>query len=93
MPTMKMHLDGDGCWPDLQGKMGTEQVIETAVCEVALLVGGMISGKSSVSFRYDLPDGRVLWAQTSLDLLENAVKAFRVREAMIQPSADAMDPQ
>lgn len=68
-------LDGDGCWPDLASK----EVIDTRFTSVCLLKGGMTSGAYSVSFRTDLPDGRVVICQVSLALLETTVQAFQGR--------------
>ena len=68
MTGLNIVLDGDGAWPDLQGKVGTDAVIDTQVHEVCCLPGGMASGAPSVTFRINLPDGRVVLAQTSLRL-------------------------
>lgn len=73
MPNMKVITNGDGCWPDLKDKT----VIHTQLpFEVALLRGGMASGGASVSFRIGLPDGRVVIAETSLELLTTAARAL-----------------
>ena len=88
MVPMKVHLDGDNCWPDLRTK-APEEIIHVIGLEVAMLVGGMSSGKSSVAFRFDLEDGRVVVAEASLDLLETAVKSMRAKEASIQPGGKA----
>ena len=62
-------LNGDGAWPDLEVIAALGKLIEyQSDISVAVLEGGMESGKPSVSFRFDLPDGRVLIAQTSLRL-------------------------
>ncbi len=87
MVPMKVHLDGDNCWPDLADK--GDKLIHTVGLEVALLVGGMQSGKSSVAFRFDLDDGQVLVAETSLELLESTVRAMRVKESTIQPKGQS----
>lgn len=75
MPSMQINLDGDGVWPDLHEK----EVINTLVVAVAALGGGMTSGRPSVSFRIDLPDGRVVIAETSMRIFVNAANAFRIR--------------
>lgn len=79
MPSMGIHLDGDNAWPDLRGKVGTPQVIETASLDIAFLAHGMASGKPSVCLRINLPDGRVVLAQTSYALLGAALRAARAR--------------
>lgn len=76
MPTMSIILDGDGAWPDLKEKIGTEQVIEAEVNAVAALNQGMQTGLPSVCLRINLPDGRVVLAQTSMRLWNAATRAF-----------------
>jgi hypothetical protein len=78
MPMLTIKLDGDRCWPDLADK-SEEQLIEIQNLEVALLPGGMQSGKASVAIRIDLPDGRTIIAQTSQELFDAAARAFRGR--------------
>jgi hypothetical protein len=53
-------------WPEVD----REQILHyTDTMKVAVLEGGMSSGKPSVALRIDLDDGRTLIAETSLDLL------------------------
>jgi hypothetical protein len=80
MPVLHVHIDGDKCWPDLEDKM--DKIIhlgEGARIDIAALPGGMSSGKTSVALRFDLPDGQVVIAETSLALLGTAVDAFRAK--------------
>lgn len=83
MPAMTINLDGDKCWPDLEGKVGTDQVIhlgnDAPPIGLAVLPGGMSSGKPSVMFRIDLPDGRALLAETSMALFLTAADAMKGR--------------
>ncbi len=72
MPKLVIKLDADNAWPDLKER-GFESSEDL---EVALLPGGMASGKPSVVMRINLPDGRVVIAQTSLDLWRTATRAF-----------------
>lgn len=92
MTQLRILLDGDGCWPDLQGKVGTPHVWHvTEGVEIARLRAGMSSGKTSATIRIPLPDGRVLLTEISLDMLELTVKAFRAaeeREAMANEAND-----
>lgn len=76
---LKIIHDGDNCWPDLAEKIERGEVIHLAGVglELALLPGGMSSGAASVSLRIDLPDGRTVICETSLALLEGAVRGFR----------------
>jgi hypothetical protein len=73
MPSFDINLDGDNAWPDLR----TKQVIHiTEGMGVCALDGGMASGKPSVCFRIDLPDGRVVLAETSARLFVMAAAAI-----------------
>lgn len=76
MIALIIKLDGEGSWPDLEGK----PLLQPArAIEVALLPGGMASGKASVAIRIDLPDGRTVIAQTSEELFQGAARVFRGR--------------
>lgn len=82
MPAINVFLEGDNCWPDL--KKGDERIIhlgnDSPPIGIAALPGGMVpSRRTSLMFRLDLPDGTVVMAETSLALLENAVRAIRAR--------------
>lgn len=79
MPVLNIKLDGDQCWPDLAAKRERGELIQTETISVALLPGGMSSGKASVAIRIELPDGRTVIAQTSLELFDSAARAFRGR--------------
>ena len=69
MPALSIKLQGDGCWPDLEGKdLLTLSGPDAPSIQLALLPGGMDSGKPSISIRIDLPDGRVLLTETSARL-------------------------
>lgn len=78
-----LKLDGDGAWPDLKGKIGTEAVVHVgdgSHVELALLRAGMTSGASSVMFRFDLPDGRVVLFETSLAIFTTAAAALAAKD-------------
>lgn len=84
MPALKIHANGDNCWPELLDRINDpNQVIHLTegAIEMARLPGGMTSGASSVTIRIDLPDGRVVLAETSLALLLGAARAFETAEA------------
>lgn len=70
---------GDGAWPDIAQKVERGEVIHLVGegLQLALLPGGMSSGAASVMLRIDLPDGRVVIAETSMALLETAVRTFQ----------------
>ena len=80
MPTLDINLDGDKAWPELAEKLAAGQVIDyQEMIQVAVLAGGMASGKPSVTFRFNLPDGRVVLAQTSALLVLSLARAIRGR--------------
>jgi hypothetical protein len=62
-------------WPDLD----PHEVTEASIKGVALLKDGMASGRPSVAFRIDLPNGDVVIAQTSARLFCTAAKAIMAR--------------
>jgi hypothetical protein len=80
MPVLEIHLEGDGLWPELASKR--EQIIHLtneARISIAALPKGMSSGKTSVTMRFDLPDGRIVLAETSFALLRTAVLAIQAK--------------
>jgi len=82
MPALTLHLNGDGLWPELAEKLGTDALIHLsndATIHVGVLPAGMASGLPSVALRIDLPDGRILVAETSARLFVNADRAIAIR--------------
>jgi len=81
MPVLSVILDGDNCWPDIRTRQ--QDVIHLGnnapPIQVACLTGGMTSGLPSVTFRIDLPDGKVVLAETSLRLFQIAAAAITAR--------------
>lgn len=75
MPHMKIVLDGDGKFPELQGK----KIHRAEISAATGLPGGMASGKASVAFIIPLEDGSVVFAETSLSVFLGAARAFRGR--------------
>lgn len=76
MPVLDIIMDGDNCWPELKEK----GFITGNWVGIARLRRGMVSGAASVTVRIELPDGQTVLAETSLALIENAARAFRVAE-------------
>jgi len=74
MPGIQVILDGDGSMPDLADRM--DDVIHLTGSEISFhaLKTGMTSGKSSVAIRVNLPDGKVVVAETSMRLFLEAAK-------------------
>ena len=82
MNGIKIALDGDNCWPELREKMERGEVIHIGnggSIGLAVLSGGMTSGKPSIMLRIDLPDGRTVMAETSWRLLRTACDAISAR--------------
>lgn len=78
MTTIKLELDGDGAFADLADKQ--EKVIHlTGPFTIAVLKGGMQSGRPSLALRFDLPDGRVIVQETSVLLFLSAADAIKVK--------------
>jgi hypothetical protein len=78
MPILDVRCDGDACWPDLRDDPGVIVLMghDAPPIGLALLPGGMISGRASIAFRIELPDGRTVLTETSFALLDQAVKIF-----------------
>jgi hypothetical protein len=79
MPTMTIILNGDGAWPDLDGKHVVHLGNDAPSIQVAALGGGMESGRPSVAIRLDLPDGSVVVAETSAQLFISVARAIAGR--------------
>lgn len=88
-PSMRIHLDADGLWPDLAKLEEAGKLIQpTSEIEVAYLEAGMASGAPSVAIRIALPDGSVVFAQTSVKLWCGAAAAFQARQFRSEIQAD-----
>ena len=72
-------LDGDNAWPDLKDKEVVHLGQGAPAIQVAVLDGGMASGRPSVAIRIDLPDGRSVIAETSARLFCSAGRAVTAR--------------
>jgi hypothetical protein len=77
---MNIVLDGDGAFPELaKAKQEGRLVHVSDEMTITALAGGMTSGATSVALIVKLPDGRMVFAETSLRLLLAAADAFRAR--------------
>jgi hypothetical protein len=74
-----LKLVGDKAWPDIKDRHIIHLGNDAPPIGLTVLEGGMASGKPSVAIRLDLPDGRIVVAETSLALLETSIKAIRAR--------------
>ncbi len=75
VPMIKLILDGDGAWPDLEHRA----VKQVSSMSMSVLKHGMSSGRPSVAIRLDLPGGDVVVAETSLRALLTTVDAIVAR--------------
>lgn len=73
MIQMNVLLEGDKCWPDLEQKAIDNKVIhldgnDLPPIQVGVIEGGLASGRPSLTLRIDLPDGKVILAETTARL-------------------------
>ncbi len=78
MPQLNIILH-ENPWPDLFGKETIHLGNDAKPIQVAGIVHGMESGKTSVMIRLDLPDGKIVLAETSLELFVAAGKALEAK--------------
>lgn len=91
MPNMNIVMDGDGALADIP----RDKIIHVRNIEMMTrLPGGMASGASSVGILIALPDGRYVFAETSLAILNTAVHAFTGADQRDMDAAGAgnLDP-
>jgi len=79
MIPLTIILDGKGAWPDLRDKKTIQLSNSSTPMQLAVLERGMASGRPSVAFRLDLPDGESVVAETSARLLCTAARAIMAR--------------
>lgn len=72
---LDVQVDGRNCWPDLRDRFIVGQWVG-----IARLADATILGKTSVTVRIELPDGRTVLAETTLQLLQLAMAAFNAAE-------------
>lgn len=75
---ISLKLDGDGAWPDLMDR-GVIHLGDDTEIGLCVLPKGMTSGRPSVAFRLDLPDGQVVVAEASWRVLAVAVQGIAAR--------------
>ncbi len=69
-------------WPDLKGRPEGEVILlgnGSKPIQVVILDKGMTSGRPSVGIRLDLPDGKVVIAETTARLFCSCAKAFMAK--------------
>ena len=76
MIPLKINLEGDGCWPDLEGVPG-DPTKTGILTEVAYLPDGMTGGFPSLTLRCEMEDGKTVLVQTSARLFVTAAAAIK----------------
>lgn len=74
---LELEVEGDGAWPDLDLRK-VIHLSETTI-GIAVLPGGTSGGRESVAFRFELPNGKVVIAETTWRLLGSACAAIAAR--------------
>lgn len=78
MIPITITFNGDNAWPDLRDKP-VIHVANGKGISVAVLDGGMASGRPSVALRLELPDGQTVIAETSARLFASAGRAIMAK--------------
>ena len=78
MLTFHTILQPEEHWADLLAKEVIYLGDEVSPVEIVTMPEGMASGRTSISMRLDLPDGRVVILETALYELANAVQKIQV---------------
>ncbi|MGK7907789.1 MAG: hypothetical protein AB4040_11260 [Synechococcus sp.] len=79
MLTFHTILEPEEHWEDLLEKEVIYLGDEAPPVEIVAMPEGMASGRTSISMRLDLPDGRVVIVETALHELANAVRTIQER--------------
>lgn len=80
MPRLTIMLPGsEPVWPELEPAEIIHLANDAPAIQVAVLEGGMKSGLPSLALRLDLPDGKIVIAETSARLFCTAARAILAR--------------
>jgi len=79
---VKISIDGDAAWKDLQDK--SKYIVGGKLTHLATLAGGMQSGRPSVGIRIETEDGKTVFCELSLRLFQAANAAFLGRHGHIE---------
>ncbi len=88
MPVLNVILGKEPAWPDLAGKEVIHLGNDAPPIQVASLEGGMAGGATSIAIRIDLPDGRIVIAETSLRLFVHGAKLLVARHGDPDPDTE-----
>lgn len=79
---LTVTLDSEGAWPDIE-KLKPRDFYHLAnsapPIQIAVMDRGLASGRPSVAIRIDLPDGRVVVAETTARLYCTAANAIMAK--------------
>lgn len=78
MPLLHIHLEAEGSLQNLADRAKGIVHLQEEL-HVTALPNGTTSGKPSVAFGFLLPDGRMVFAETTLALFLMAADAFKAR--------------
>ena len=76
--SIDLRLDGDGAFADFRGRPSEHKT-------TFLMTGlrdGMTSGRPLLMFAVELADGKVVYIETSLRLMETSINALKARWGM-----------
>lgn len=76
---LRVIVDGDGGFSEVYPGKSPDDVVEGRLDAITGLARGMTSGAPSVALMISLPDGKVVFAQTSLRLFLAAGDALKAR--------------
>ncbi len=79
MLTFQITLDPERPWNDLLDKEVVYFGNDAPPIEIVAMSEGMASGRTSISMRLDLPDGRVVIVETALYELNRVVQTLQKR--------------
>lgn len=79
MQELVIILEGDNAWPDLEDKQVIHLGNNAPAIQVAVLDGGMTSGRPSVAIRLDLSPDQAVLAETSARLFVLAAHAIEAK--------------
>lgn len=75
MHGVTIHLDGEGCWPDLKPGGWEHGVLESA----AYLENGTVGGAPTITLRVKLDNGQTVLAETTLRMFMTLAAGFHGR--------------
>jgi hypothetical protein len=78
LPALRIFMNAEEMALDVDD-LNKVVIADNQELSVGVLQHGMESGEHSVSFVFKLPDGRTVFAETSLNLFLTAARAFAAR--------------